>query len=205
MAPLETLTNEGPPMHVRRRWPIDAGAALFFVLAAMLLTHRLWPGPAGRALALNPSDQALDEWFLAYATRAYRGDFSLVTGLLNAPDGVNLLCNASLIGMGLLLAPVTLAFGAPVTFSVLVAGNLAATGDRVVPAVRQDPRRAPGRRADRRGVRRLRAGHGVAVQRAPAHDGGVAGAADRLVRGPPRPPDGGHLGGPPGPACCSAP
>ncbi|MFC5005952.1 hypothetical protein ACFPIJ_50030 [Dactylosporangium cerinum] len=115
-------------MHMRHRWAVDAGVGLLFVLAAAFLTHRLWPGPAGRVLALNPSDQALDEWFLAYATRAYRGDFSLVTGMLNAPDGVNLLCNASLIGMGLLLAPVTLAFGAPVTFSLLVAGNLAATG-----------------------------------------------------------------------------
>lgn len=128
MAPPETLTNEGPPIHAPRRWPVDTGIGLLFVLAAALLTHRLWPGPAGRALALNPNDQALDEWFLAHATRAYRGDFSLVTGMLNAPEGVNLLCNASLIVMGLLLAPVTLAFGAPVTFSVLVAGNLAATG-----------------------------------------------------------------------------
>lgn len=128
MAPPETLTNEGQLMQAHRRWPVDAGIGLLFVLAAALLTHRLWPGPAGRALALNPSDQALDEWFLAYATRAYRGDFTLVTGMLNAPDGVNLLCNASLIGMGLLLAPITLAFGAPVTFAVLVAGNLAATG-----------------------------------------------------------------------------
>ena len=59
-----------------------------------------------------------------------RGDFSLVTGMLNAPEGVNLLCNASLIGLGLMFAPVTLAFGAPVTFSVLVGANLAATGQQ---------------------------------------------------------------------------
>ncbi|MEU0554678.1 hypothetical protein [Dactylosporangium sp. NPDC006015] len=128
MAPPEPLTNEGPPLQASRRWPVDVGAGLLFILAAALLTHRLWPGPAGRVLAHNPSDQALDEWFLAYATRAYRGDFTLVTGMLNAPEGVNLLANASLIGMGLLMAPVTLAFGAPVTFSLLVAGNLAATG-----------------------------------------------------------------------------
>ncbi|GAB3863567.1 hypothetical protein [Dactylosporangium cerinum] len=63
-------------MHMRHRWAVDAGVGLLFVLAAAFLTHRLWPGPAGRVLALNPSDQALDEWFLAYATRAYRGDFS---------------------------------------------------------------------------------------------------------------------------------
>ncbi|WP_238012661.1 hypothetical protein KZZ52_55670 [Dactylosporangium sp. AC04546] len=107
---------------------MDAGVALLFAAAAALLTSGLWADPARRALALNPNDQALDEWFLAYATRAYRGDFSLVTGALNAPDGVNLLCNASLVGLGLLFAPVTLAFGPHYTFLVVTAVNLAATG-----------------------------------------------------------------------------
>lgn len=97
-------------------------------LAAALVTHGLWPDPAGRVLRLNPNDQALDEWFLAYATRAYRGDFALVTGALNAPEGVNLLSNASLTGLGVLFAPLTLALGAPVTFAVVVGFNLAATG-----------------------------------------------------------------------------
>lgn len=98
------------------------------VLAAALVTKGFWADPAGRALGLNANDQALDEWFLAYATRAYRGDFHLVTGALNAPDGINVLGNASLVGLGVLLAPLTLAFGAPVTFAVATAGNLAANG-----------------------------------------------------------------------------
>ncbi|UWP81914.1 hypothetical protein [Dactylosporangium fulvum] len=132
MAPPEATTSTAPGLRDRRAWPkegfTDAGVGLLFALAAALLTHGLWADPARRALALNPNDQALDEWFLAYATRAYRGDFSLVTGMLNAPDGVNLLANASLIGMGLLFAPVTLAFGVPYTFALLVGVNLAATG-----------------------------------------------------------------------------
>lgn len=106
----------------------DVLVGLLMVVTAGWLTHGLWPHPAVRALALNPTDQALDEWFLAYATRAYHGDFHLVTTLLNAPDGVNLLSNASLILLGLLFAPVTLAFGAPVSFALAIAGNLAATG-----------------------------------------------------------------------------
>jgi hypothetical protein len=97
-------------------------------LAAALVTKGLWADPAGRALGLNPDDQALDEWFLAYATRAYRGDFTLVTSALNAPDGINVLGNASLVGLGVLLAPLTLAFGAPVTFAVATGFNLAANG-----------------------------------------------------------------------------
>jgi hypothetical protein len=106
----------------------DALFALALLAVAGWLTHGLWPHPSGRALLLNPTDQALDEWFLAHATRLYAGDFRLVTDLLNAPDGINLLSNASLLLLGVLLAPVTLVFGAPVSFAVAVAGNLAATG-----------------------------------------------------------------------------
>jgi hypothetical protein len=95
---------------------------------AAWLTSGLWPDPAHRVLALNPNDQTLAEWLLAHGTRLYSGDFHLVTPLLNAPDGVNLLCNASLILLGVLLAPVTLAFGAPVSFAVIMGVNLAATG-----------------------------------------------------------------------------
>jgi hypothetical protein len=107
---------------------MDAAAGLLMALAGAVVTRGLWPDPAGRGLALNQNDQALDEWFLAYATRAYRGDFALVTDALNAPDGINLMANASLIGVGLLFAPLTLALGAPVTFAVVTGLNLAANG-----------------------------------------------------------------------------
>ncbi|MEU3452696.1 hypothetical protein ABZ671_03695 [Micromonospora sp. NPDC006766] len=109
----------------RRR--ADLLAALLFALLAGVLTHGLWPAPGQRVLALNPTDQTLYEWFLAVDSRALLGDFSLLTDRLNAPDGVNLLTNTTVIALGVLLAPVTLAFGAPVTFALLVAGNLAGT------------------------------------------------------------------------------
>ncbi|GAA3297409.1 hypothetical protein Dvina_49105 [Dactylosporangium vinaceum] len=111
-----------------RPWISDVAACAFMVLVAAFVTRGLLADPAGRALSLNPGDQALDEWFLAYATRAYRGDFAFVTGALNAPEGINVLGNASLIGLGLLFAPLTLAFGAPVTFAVATGFNLAANG-----------------------------------------------------------------------------
>ncbi|MER7004610.1 hypothetical protein ABT297_16390 [Dactylosporangium sp. NPDC000555] len=127
-APVEQATPAGPPMRSRRPWAKDAAACLSLALAGALVTRGLWPDPAGRMLSLNPGDQALDEWFLAYATRAYRGDFALVTGALNAPEGINVLANASLVGIGLLFAPLTLALGAPVTFAVVTGFNLAANG-----------------------------------------------------------------------------
>ncbi|MER5455358.1 hypothetical protein ABT008_11305 [Micromonospora sp. NPDC002389] len=109
------------------RHPADLLVGLVFVVLAGWLTHGLWPDPTGRVLALNPEDQVLYEWFLTVDARALLGDFGLHTDRLNAPDGVNLMANTSVIALGLLFAPVTLAFGAPVTFALLAAGNLAAT------------------------------------------------------------------------------
>ncbi|MPZ25975.1 MAG: hypothetical protein GEV12_05880 [Micromonosporaceae bacterium] len=106
---------------------VDCGVALLFLAAAAWLGHGLWPDPGTRELALNPTDQVLIEWFLAADTRVLLGEHGLVTDRLNAPDGVNLLANASSLTLGILLAPVTLALGAPVSFALLTIGNLAGT------------------------------------------------------------------------------
>lgn len=113
------------PATVRHR--ADLLVALLFTALAGWLTHGLWPDPSGRVLALNPEDQALYEWFLAVDSRALLGDFSLLSDRLNAPDGVNLMANTTVIALGVLFAPVTLLLGAPVTFALLAALNLAGT------------------------------------------------------------------------------
>ncbi|PWU46771.1 hypothetical protein DLJ46_16795 [Micromonospora globispora] len=109
------------------RYRRDLLVGLLFVLFAGWLTQGLWPSPGQRMLALNPADQTLYEWFLAVDSRALLGDFSLLTDRLNAPDGVNLMTNTTVIALGVLFAPVTLLLGAPVTFALLAAGNLAGT------------------------------------------------------------------------------
>ena len=105
----------------------DIAACLVYLAFALWLTHGLWPDPATRALAENVNDQALNEWFLAHGVTFWTGDFSLVTHRMNVPDGVNLMSNASNIFLGITMAPVTVLFGAAVTFTVLMAANLAAT------------------------------------------------------------------------------
>ncbi|WDZ86888.1 hypothetical protein [Micromonospora cathayae] len=110
-----------------RRHRADLLVGLGFLAFAGVLTHGLWPDPAGRVLALNPQDQTLYEWFLAVDSRALLGDFSLLSDRLNAPDGVNLMANTTVILLGVLLAPVTLLAGAPTTFALLAALNLAGT------------------------------------------------------------------------------
>jgi len=105
----------------------DLAVTAAFLGFAVWVVHGLLADPHGRALGQNPTDQALYEWFLAYDTHIWKGDFSLITDRLNSPDGVNLLANTTVIALGAILAPVTLLFGAPVTFAVLVPINLAGT------------------------------------------------------------------------------
>jgi hypothetical protein len=108
-------------------WLIDLTVCAGLVIAAMVVAHGLLVRPHTRVLTANPDDQALVEWLLALGPRVWTGDVHLLTGLLNAPDGVNLLSNASMLTLGALLAPVTAVYGAPVSFAVATAGNLAGT------------------------------------------------------------------------------
>jgi hypothetical protein len=121
--------EDGQTIRVIRRRSLlaDFGVCTALSAAAMIITHGLLMRPTTRALDLNPTDQALLEWMLALGSRFWTGDLHLVTHLLNAPDGVNLLSNASVLVLGVILAPVTLMFGAPTSFAVAVTANLAAT------------------------------------------------------------------------------
>ncbi len=127
-----TATEPGAPAGpagrgaARRYDALAAGTYLFCAVA--VLVH-LWADPLHRAISHNPSDQALFEWLLAYAAHSVTHLANpLWTGLLNAPLGVNLAVNTSIIVPGVLLAPVTLTLGAPVTFLLVLTLNLAATG-----------------------------------------------------------------------------
>lgn len=128
-APLAEKVTFGWPLPAMWRRPAlrDLAMVVIYLAVAGWLTHGLWPDPATRELLLNPDDQILIEWFLAVDTQVIFGDQGLVTDRLNPPDGVNLLANASSLLLGLLLAPVTLTAGAPVSFAVLTIGSLAAT------------------------------------------------------------------------------
>jgi hypothetical protein len=105
----------------------DLAVCLTYLMLAGWVTLGMWPDPDTRVLSLNPEDQALYEWFLAMDARILRGDFSLLSDRLNAPDGVNLMANTTVIAIGFVFAPVTLMAGAPTTFALVAAGNLAGT------------------------------------------------------------------------------
>ncbi|HEX5595645.1 MAG TPA: hypothetical protein VFX61_06420 [Micromonosporaceae bacterium] len=122
--------DAGPPAP-RRRWPTwrrDLAVYLVFLAAALWVTARIWRDPAGRVASLYSGDPAQVQFFLAHSVRVLlHGEFPFYTERLNYPDGVNLMANTAILGLGLPMVPVTLLFGPAVSFVVLVTLGLAGT------------------------------------------------------------------------------
>jgi hypothetical protein len=103
-------------------------ALLSYVVCAVVVLQHLWADPEGRMLADNHQDHVFFEWVLTHAARLFtHGDNPFFTDQLNAPPGVNLMANTSVLGLALPLAPITLLFGAGVTFVLIETIALAAT------------------------------------------------------------------------------
>ncbi|SCL47987.1 hypothetical protein [Micromonospora peucetia] len=128
-APAATGTTEAAPVRRFRRLPVRAADALVvagYLVLAVLLTVGQWGRP-GR-LFHQAGDQILFEWMLARTAWAVSGlENPLYSAELNAPDGVNLMANTSVLGLGVPLTPVTLLFGSQVAFLVAVVCCLAGT------------------------------------------------------------------------------
>ena len=108
---------------------VDLVVAALCLALAVWVTGGMWLDPNGRTIEVNSGDQALFEWLLAYGAHAVRvGEDPLFTHLLNVPIGVNLAVNTSITVYAVAFAPLTWAFGPPVTFLVILTLNLAATG-----------------------------------------------------------------------------
>ncbi|MEO3742893.1 hypothetical protein [Plantactinospora sp. B5E13] len=113
------------------RWPTwrrDLAVYGAFLLAALWVTSQIWLDPAGRVAALYSSDPAQVQYFLAHSVRVVlHGEYPFFTDRLNYPDGVNLMANTAILGLGIPMIPVTLLFGPAVSFVVLVTLGLAGT------------------------------------------------------------------------------
>jgi hypothetical protein len=95
-----------------------------YLVAAVALMWRFWADPGGRVTAGDPNaeDADLFTWSLRYAAAAgAHGHLpALVTTALNAPHGVNLMWNTTILLPSLLLAPLTLTAGPVVGLTVLL-------------------------------------------------------------------------------------
>jgi hypothetical protein len=92
-----------------------------YLLAAVAVTWRLWADPASHTVAGNPNDADFFAWFMRYdATAVAHGRLpALVTAAMNAPQGINVMWNTSMLLPGVLLAPVTLLAGPQTSLTVL--------------------------------------------------------------------------------------
>src|SRR5215471_13866664 len=118
----DDASGQGP---VRLRASILAPAC--YLAGAILLTWRLWADPASRFVAPNAGDADLFGWYLRYAATAVSHGHlpALVTSAMNAPTGVNLMWNTSLLLPGVLLTPVTLLLGPQVSLTILTTAGFA--------------------------------------------------------------------------------
>ncbi|MFG2107881.1 hypothetical protein [Micromonospora chersina] len=127
--PVRLTGPDRPAPAPRGRWwprPVDALVAAGYLGLAVLLTAGQWGRPD--RLFHQAGDQMLFEWMLARAARAVTGgENPLYSPALNVPDGVNLMANTSVLGLGVPLTPVTALFGSQVAFLVAVVLCLAGT------------------------------------------------------------------------------
>ncbi len=98
-----------------------------YLLAAVAVTWHLWADPASHTVAGNPNDADFFAWFMRYdATALTHGRLpALVTAAMNAPQGINVMWNTSMLLPGVLLAPVTLLAGPQTSLTVLTTAGFA--------------------------------------------------------------------------------
>lgn len=100
------------------------GVVTVYLVIAVLLTWRLWAG-LGRLTTANdpvPGDADLFAWDMWYAAHALSHGHlpALVTTALNAPRGINLMWNTSLLFPAIALTPLTSLAGPQVSLTVLL-------------------------------------------------------------------------------------
>ncbi len=98
-----------------------------YLAGAIAVTWHLWADPASRVVAGNPDDADLFAWYLRYAASAIAHGHlpALVTTRLNAPQGISVMWNTSVLLPGIVLAPVTLLAGPQVSLTVLMTAGFA--------------------------------------------------------------------------------
>lgn len=104
-----------------------AVAAAFLALS-LYVFQGLWADLDGSYLADALQDQNQWEWFVGVTTdnitHLRNPFFTLSQGM---PDGVNLMANATMLGLNVPLIPVTLLFGETVTFALVLTLGMAAS------------------------------------------------------------------------------
>jgi hypothetical protein len=112
---------------------------VYYLLAAVAVTLWLWRDPASRTVAGNPNDTDQLAWFFRYDATAFAHARlpDLVTTAMNAPRGVNVMWNTFMLLPGIVLAPVTLAFGPQASLNVLMTVGFAGSATAMFAVLRR--------------------------------------------------------------------
>ncbi|QOC92916.1 hypothetical protein [Micromonospora craniellae] len=114
----------------RRRGPtrIDVLAIGAYVLLGVLVCLYYWVDVQNRVSSHLPTDHSWFEWLFSHgAYSVLHLENPLFSTRQNAPDGVNMMANTSLLGVTLPLAPLTWLLGPQVVYALYLGGALAAT------------------------------------------------------------------------------
>ncbi len=123
----EQPSSRGAVRALLTRYRFGLFATLCYVLGGFWVYARLWVDPAHRLVG-DGQDHQLFIWMLAHAARSVTHlENPLFSARLNVPDGVNMMANTSVLGLGIPMTPVTLLFGAQISFAILGVVSLAGT------------------------------------------------------------------------------
>ncbi|WP_433539144.1 hypothetical protein ACQPZK_08040 [Micromonospora sp. CA-249363] len=123
--PAEVKPTRRPRRRPARADLLALGA---YVLLGVFVCLNYWGDVTGRVSSHLPTDHSWFEWLFAHGAYSVRHlENPLFTARQNAPDGVNMMANTSLLGVTLPLAPLTMLLGPQVMYALYLGGALAAT------------------------------------------------------------------------------
>src|SRR5689334_3049616 len=112
----------------RRPRLADLAVVGLYLLVSVAMFARLWLDVNHRMLMYTYADQQGFEWVIQAAAKLVtEGRSPLFTDWQNAPEGINLMAQTSILGLSVPLIPVTVLLGPEVTFTLLLTIGPAAT------------------------------------------------------------------------------
>ncbi|MFI7280889.1 hypothetical protein ACIBOV_11540 [Micromonospora chersina] len=125
---VEPVVAEPPRRPRRRPARADVLAIGAYALLGVLVCLNYWGDVQHRVSSHLPTDHSWFEWLFAHGAYSVRHlENPLFTARQNAPDGVNMMANTSLLGVTLPLAPLTLLLGPQVMYALYLGAALSAT------------------------------------------------------------------------------
>nr|WP_240742398.1 hypothetical protein [Micromonospora zingiberis] len=130
MNPVSSTVEAESTTRAPRRRPARADLLAIgaYVLLGVVVCLNYWVDVNNRVSSHLPTDHSWFEWLFSHGAYSVRNlENPLFSTQQNAPDGVNMMANTSLLGVTLPLAPLTWLLGPQVVYALYLGGALAAT------------------------------------------------------------------------------